>query len=347
MRLRAILILGLALALGAAAVFLTRTWIATQLASRVPLTASTPAPALATIVVAATPLRFGAKIAPSSIKAIAWPENAIPPGSFRTVAELIGPQPRVVLQPMEANEPVLAGKITGPGGRATLSAIIEQGKKAVTFRVNDVLGVAGYVLPGDRVDVMLTRDFANGGGLSTDVLMQNLKVLGIDQLADQKADQPIVAKAVTFEVSTDEAQKLTLASQVGALSLALRGVLTQDAAKVRRIAIDDLDIGPVDVPPPPPPVSLRPAARPAAPIATIGVTRGLDRMVYPVLPGGVVNMPTPLTPPAPQLMPEEPPPPAQNGPPPTNASPGAQRPPAAQPGSPPGPGQMAPARVSS
>ena len=189
MRLRAVLILGLALALGAAAVFLTRTWIATQLASRAPLTVS--GPALATIVVAATPMRFGTKIQPSSIKAVPWPEAAIPAGAFKTVAELIGPQPRVVLQPIETNEPVLAGKITGPGGRATLSAIIEQGKKAVTLRVNDVLGVAGYVLPGDRVDVMLTRDFSKGevkDGLSTDVLMQNVKVLGINQVADQKAD---------------------------------------------------------------------------------------------------------------------------------------------------------------
>src|SRR5262245_60274845 len=234
MRLRAVLVLVLALVMGATAVFLVRTWLFSQIAA-VRTTIQQPAaqPQLATIAVASEPLRFGAKIEKSNIKAVDWPVATLPAGAFKKVEELVGGEPRMVLQPMEVNEPILAGKITGPGGRATLSAIIDQGMKAITLRVNDVLGVAGFVLPGDRVDILLTRQLEKDTPPITDVLMQNIKVLGVDQVADQKANTPIVVKAVTFEVNTEEAQKLTLASQIGSLSLALRGVTTVSIDEVR------------------------------------------------------------------------------------------------------------------
>src|SRR3546814_18636931 len=100
--------------------------------------------------------------------------------------------------------------------------------RAVTIRVNDVAGVAGFVLPGDRVDVLLTRDRTGGEGgnvannLTTDVLLQNVKVLGIDQDANQEKDQPSVAKALTLEVSQQTAQQLAMASPLGSLALLLR-----------------------------------------------------------------------------------------------------------------------------
>jgi pilus assembly protein CpaB len=139
---------------------------------------------------------------------------------------------------MEANEPIIATKITGPGQKATLSAIIEEGMRAVTIRVNDVDGVAGFVLPGDRVDVLMTRA-ANETG-STDVVLQNIRVLGIDQLADEQTDKPVIAKAVTLEVDMVSAQKLALASTAGNLSLVLRkaGDSADDAS--RRITLIDI-----------------------------------------------------------------------------------------------------------
>ena len=117
MRLRAILVLGLALVLAVLAVFLTRTWIAAQLAARAPTIIAGPTLELTTVVVAASPLRFGTKLDSSLLKELQWPAAAVPGGAFKTAAELLGTQPRVVLQPIEANEPILAGKITGPGGR--------------------------------------------------------------------------------------------------------------------------------------------------------------------------------------------------------------------------------------
>jgi pilus assembly protein CpaB len=155
----------------------------------------------------------------------------------------------VVLTAIEANEPILASKITGSGQRATLSATLAEGMKAVTIRVNDVEGVAGFVLPGDRVDVMLTRQLASDGGNSgkqpektaaTDVVLQNVRVLAVDQVADERADKPSVAKAVTLEVEVTSAQKLALAASVGTLSLALRRAGEAIAQNTRRISLSDL-----------------------------------------------------------------------------------------------------------
>ena len=174
----------------------------------------------ATIVVASRPLRFGDELSALSLREIPWPPNALPPGSFSKISELTSAK-RIVLAPIDVNEPILAAKITGPGQRATLSAMLSDGMKAVTIRVDDVADVAGFVLPGDRVDVVLTRPRENKGPI-TDVVLENVRVLGVDQLADQRADKPSVVKAVTLEVDEIGGQKLALASRVGSMSLLLR-----------------------------------------------------------------------------------------------------------------------------
>ncbi len=143
---------------------------------------------------------------------------------------------------------MLEWKITGPGQRASLAALISDDKKAVTIRVNDVLGVAGFVLPGDRVDIMLTRtetqevgdDKAIQKNAFTDVLLQNVRVLAVDQLADDRTEKPTPAKAVTIEVGTRQAQKLALASTVGQLSLALRSAGSTRGTSSTRVALGDL-----------------------------------------------------------------------------------------------------------
>ena len=177
---------------------------------------------MSTIVVAAKPLRYGMELSDTDLKEVPWQVNAIPEGTFRTKAELLqGKDKRSVLSSIEANEPILEWKITGPGQRASLSALIQEGMTAVTVKVNEILGVAGFVLPGDRVNVLLTRSDKERGQY-TDVLMQNVRVLAVNQLADDKTEKPMVAKAVTLEVSMEDAQKLVLAANVGNISLTLR-----------------------------------------------------------------------------------------------------------------------------
>jgi len=217
-----VVMIAFAVGFGLIAVFLANTWLNNRAAEQMrnleaQQNATTPA---FTIVVASRPLRFGDELSAMSLREIAWPQNAPPAGSFSKISELTSAK-RIVLAPIDVNEPILASKITGPGQRATLSAMLGEGKKAVTIRVDDVADVAGFVLPGDRVDVVLTRPRENKGPI-TDVVLENTRVLGVDQLADQRADKPSVVKAVTLEVDEVDGQKLALASRVGTLSLLLR-----------------------------------------------------------------------------------------------------------------------------
>jgi pilus assembly protein CpaB len=192
-----------------------------------------------TIVVAKQPLRFGTELNAGMLEQIPWPAEAMPAGAFAKVSDLLAGGRRIVLAAIEPNEPVLALKITGPGQRATLSALVKPGMKAVTIRVNDVEGVGGFVLPGDRVDVVLTRQLDKGSA-TTEVVLQDTRVLAVDQSADERTAKPTVAKSVTLEVDTVDAQKVWLASSVGSLSLLLRKAGETAQTKTRKITLQDL-----------------------------------------------------------------------------------------------------------
>ncbi len=243
MRTSTIVMIGFAVLFGLLAVFLAQSWLNHQAEMRAKnLEAQNKPLATTTIVVASKPLRFGNELGAMSLREIPWPENAVPAGSFSKISEITSGARRVALTAIEANEPILASKITGPGQRATLSAVLQDGMKAVTVRVNDVEGVAGFVLPGDRVDVALTRQ-NDKNAATTDVVLQNIKVLAIDQMADERTDKPSIVKAVTLEVDTIAAQKLALASSVGNLSLMLRRAGEASAESTRRVTLTDLSTG--------------------------------------------------------------------------------------------------------
>lgn len=205
--------------------------------------AAAPAVPLTKIAVAAAAIPTGAPIDPALVRLADWPANAVPAGAFASLAELVdAAEPRVALRPVEANEPILASRVTGRGGRFSVSSLIDPTMRAATIRVNDVAGVGGFVLPGDRVDVLVIRPASGGGGSVSDVLLQNVPVLGLDQDVDDRREGPAVVKAATLEVSQQAAQKLALAQQVGTLSLALRSTRSGAAsdAPVRTIGLQDL-----------------------------------------------------------------------------------------------------------
>ena len=204
---------------------------------------------LTTVVVAKEDLAFGAQLAKEKLVEIQWPAGSVPKGSFTSVdAFFTEHQNRVVIEAMRASEPILSGKVTGPGQRASLSTMLGEGMKAVTIRVNDVIGVGGFVLPGDHVDVFMTHDGKAPADKPeaatpafTDLLIQNLRVLAVDQIADPKKDAPVVARTVTVEASMQDAQKITLASTVGNLSLVLREEgSTASASDWKRVTANDL-----------------------------------------------------------------------------------------------------------
>jgi pilus assembly protein CpaB len=235
-----IVMIGFAVLFGLLAVFLAQTWLNNQAEQRMrSLEAQKKQTAPAhTIVVASKPLRFGNELTSMGLREVPWPDDALPAGAFGTIAEITSGK-RVALAAIEPNEPILASKITGPGQRATLSAVLKDGMKAVTIRVNDVEGVAGFVLPGDRVDVGLTRQ-ADKNAATNDVVIQNARVLAVDQIADERSEKPAVAKAVTLEVDVTSAQKIELAASIGTLSLMLRKAGEVANATTRRVTLSDL-----------------------------------------------------------------------------------------------------------
>ncbi|TJW11876.1 MAG: Flp pilus assembly protein CpaB [Mesorhizobium sp.] len=240
MRANTVIMIVLAGVFGVLAVVLANIWLASQRNAL----ARTEDVQRDTVVVAAVPLKFGDTLTNDKLREIAWPAGAVPAGVFKTTKDLLaGEGTKQALQAIGVNEPVLATKITGPGQRATLSAVLGEGMKAVSIRVNDVLGVAGFVFPGDRVDVLLTRKVRTAQGADqsfVDVLLQSMKVLAVDQVADESKDSPTVVKAVTLEVSTKDAQKLTLAADAGQLSLALRQAAASKGETTERITLSDL-----------------------------------------------------------------------------------------------------------
>jgi pilus assembly protein CpaB len=277
-------VLVIALVLGVIAAILTRNWLVSH--SRAKL-----AQEAGTIVVAAAPLGFGSQVTPENVKEIPWSANALPEGAFATKQELLSGGRRMALVSIAPNEPVLRARVTAPGQRAALSSMLDPGKRAVTVRVDDVRGVAGFIQPGDRVDVVLIRTEAESKlkeGYS-DVILQYAKVLAIDQITGERPEQPTIAKAVTLEVSSEEAQKILLATNVGRLTLMLRQPAEANAEPVHRVTENDLGGPPkpvapppapvvhVQVPPPPPP----PPPKPAAPVTKrIVIWHGMKDQAY-------------------------------------------------------------------
>jgi pilus assembly protein CpaB len=231
--------IGFAVVFGLIAVFIAQVWLNNQASLRAKNVEPPKGIASQTVVVAKQALRFGTELNGSMLQEVPWPSDALPAGAFGKISDVLSGGRRVVLAAIEANEPVLALKITGPGQRATLSALVKPGMKAVTIRVNDVEGVGGFVLPGDHVDVVLTRQVEKGSA-STQVVLQNTKVLAVDQTADDRAAKATVAKSVTLEVDTVEAQKLWLASSVGSLSLLLRKAGETAEVRTRKVTLQDL-----------------------------------------------------------------------------------------------------------
>src|ERR1700753_3125809 len=227
-------ILVVAVILGGFAAFLARSWLQSH-------STGTDAQKTVPILVATDALAFGAPIGAKDVREVAWPAQLSPEGAFANFAELTKNGRRITLSPFVRDEPIISSKVSAPDQRASLSAIIEKGKRAVTVAVDDVRGVAGFIFPGDFVDVALTRtDNSNGPQNFSEVILQHVKVLAIDQMAGQRQEHPTVAKAVTVEVDPDQALRILLAANVGKLSLILRQ--PEEVASAPDAKITDRDL---------------------------------------------------------------------------------------------------------
>ena len=174
------------------------------------------------VVVANADLSLGSELGRDDLKAVEWPASAVPEGSFEDPAALLG---RGLISSVVRNEPILPGKLSSKEAGAGLPPIIPPGKRAMSVRVNEVIGVAGYVLPGTHVDVVATQNPTNRAeDMTSKVVLSNVQVLtaGTRIEHDDKGGKPMQVTVVTLVVTPDEAERLTLASTEGKIQLALR-----------------------------------------------------------------------------------------------------------------------------
>ena len=178
------------------------------------------------IAVASQELTFGTALSAQNVRLANWPASSVPTGAFTTVEDAT--KSRVALRPIVPGEPILSSKVSGTDGRATIAANLPQGQLAFALPINDVTGAGGFIRPGDVVDVLITRKIPGNGASEsdkmTDVVLQSVPVLAVDQDSNENNTKPAIAKTVTLQVDGPSAQKLALAQQLGVLTLALRNV---------------------------------------------------------------------------------------------------------------------------
>ncbi|HSI58039.1 MAG TPA: Flp pilus assembly protein CpaB [Ideonella sp.] len=212
MRSRGMLMLFIALVAGLAAVLLATRWMQSQGGDK------------GRIAVANADIELGGRISPEMVRMADWPQGSVPGGAFHEPGLLEG---RVVTVSMQRGEPLTEVRLAPIGTKGGLSAVVPQGKRAMTVRVNDVVGVAGFALPGTFVDVMVNTQDEGGQRNDRDhsiskIVLERILVLAVAQEADRDATKPKVVNAVTLEVTPEDAEMLDLARSVGTLSLVLR-----------------------------------------------------------------------------------------------------------------------------
>jgi pilus assembly protein CpaB len=280
MNIRTIATLAVAIVLGLLAVIILNRYLASS-----QKTQQVAAGGGAPVVVAAVPIPRGTALQPMFLKVVSYPQGSVPAGAFASVSQLSGAggAQRIALRDLTPDEPILPAEITGPGGRLTLSTVIAPGMQAIAIRSSDVAGVGGFVLPGDRVDVLLTRSLASNSAQSnsvTQIVAENVRVMGVDQSDNEEADKPSVARSITLEVTPAQAQLIALGQSVGAITLSLRHVADAEALAQRATTVAQLGFYA------PPPL---PAAIPAAP-AQASEPGGEKQGATPLYGPGIVRV---------------------------------------------------------
>jgi pilus assembly protein CpaB len=234
------------------------------------------------IVVAAGKLQLGTLLKDENLKFVPWPATNLPAGYFEKKEDLVS---RGLIQPVVENEPILESKLAPKGSGAGLPPIIPSGMRALSIRANEIIGVAGYVLPGTRVDVVLTATLPSATEPITKIVLQNVEVVSAAQDIQKDAEgKPKTVTVVTLLAKPEDIEKITSASSQGQFQLALRNPLDMEEAKTRGIQMSQLIRGSA---PPAPPVAKSarriatvvqaPVPPPVAPAINIEVIKGEQR----------------------------------------------------------------------
>ena len=269
---RALWMMALAVIFGLGAVLMASRWLLRQ----TPTTANR-------IVVAAADVSLGQRLTPEMMKSLDWPADNLPRGALHDPSKLVG---RVLRTSVLRDEPLSEAKLAPAGTVGGLSALITEGKRAITVRVNDVVGVAGFALPGNFVDILVnTQSAGNGNGHEnaiSKIVLERILVLAVAQDVGRDETKPRVVNAVTLEVTPSQAENLDLARSVGTLSLVLRNQVdprpgvTDGATKSSLLGV----VAKPAEPAPEPAVVAKPRAQVAAAPrarACVGVIVGMQR----------------------------------------------------------------------
>lgn len=247
----------LSLFMGVAAAWAANNWVRTRLAPAEGAPADTEF-----VIAAALDIPYGTKVEGRHIKVLTLPLGTAPERAIRDAAKIEG---MVATSDVMRGEILLQDRFAEHETGSTLAALVQKDMRAVTVRVDDVVGVAGFLLPGNRVDVLASRLDTMTRRAQTETILKNLKVLAVDQSASTDKNEPVIVRAVTLEMSPDQTEVLVKAREEGTIQLTLRNPLAPEEEPVVAQA-----------PPPPPRPVVRPAPRPAPVETTITVIRGTN-----------------------------------------------------------------------
>ena len=219
-RKRAFTMIAFSLALGLAAAWMAMNW-----AGQVGKTETIE---MSAVVAADLDIPFGTRVEARHLKLLEMPAEYVPPGSFATFDEVLD---RTTMQPIVSGEILMRGRFADHDEGSTLAALVAKNMRAVTVRVDDVIGVGGFLLPGNRVDVLASRREQNRRA-SAETILRDVKVLAVDQTAATEKNDPVIVRAVTLEVSPDQAELLVKAREEGSLQLTLRNPLDDEPVVV-------------------------------------------------------------------------------------------------------------------
>lgn len=245
----------ISLAMGVVAAWAANSWVRGRL-----LPAEEGAADTDVVIAAAMDIPYGTKIEPRHVRVLLLPEGTAPDRAVRQAEDVHG---KVSKNDLVRGEILMGDRFADHETGSTLAALVDEDMRAVTVRVDDVVGVAGFLLPGNRVDVLASRVDRSSQRASTETILKNLKVLAVDQSATTDSNDPVIVRAVTLEISPSDSEDLIKAKEEGTIQLTLRNPLAREPVVV-------------EAPPPPPPRPVaRPAPRPQPPAeTTITVIRG-------------------------------------------------------------------------
>ena len=210
---------------------------------------------LGEVVVAKTDIQLGEKITAEQLTLLPMPNGSVPEGAFRKASEVVG---RVAITRIGLREPITLSKLAPEGTEGGLSAVIPQGYRAMTVKVDDIVGVSGFIMPGSFVDVVAIivppGDNQSKGPISK-IVLQSIKVLASGPKIDTPENQrtPAEVRSVTLQVTPEQAEKLVLAANEGKLQLVMRNYTDQDDAATRGANKNSLLVGESVIPQPEPP----------------------------------------------------------------------------------------------